>query len=97
MRSASNPSEVVSGSPSSSATLSGNPGARQHHATVLTPPISPVAEEMESVVTVKSGSKAQPRIPEVYHIQWGATAWLIALHIGALAAPWTFTWSGLAI
>jgi len=68
---------------------------KAHHAEMLTPALSPSVEEFESSVTVRSGAKTQPRIPEVYHIQWGATAWLVALHLGALAAPWTFSWSGL--
>ncbi|MBM3964128.1 MAG: acyl-CoA desaturase [Planctomycetes bacterium] len=68
---------------------------KHYHAATLAPSPRPVAENLESTVPVKSGSKAQPRIPEVYKIQWGSTIWLVLLHIGALAAPWTFTRSGL--
>ena len=67
---------------------------KAHHAEMHAPALSPSVEEFESSVTVRSGTKTQPRIPEVYHIQGGATAWLVALHLGALAAPWTFSWSG---
>ena len=28
---------------------------------------------------------------------WGIIFWLAILHLGALAAPWTFTWEGLAL
>jgi fatty-acid desaturase len=71
---------------------------KQHHASALAPPSRPVSDASEESVPVKSGSsKAQPKVPEVYTIQWGASIWLVALHIGALAAPWTFTWSGLAL
>jgi stearoyl-CoA desaturase (delta-9 desaturase) len=70
-------------------------GPKAHHAELLSPSLSPTGEEFESSVQVRSGSKSQPRIPEFYRIQWGTTAWLVALHLGALAAPWTFSWSGL--
>ncbi len=35
--------------------------------------------------------------PEKVYINWAAAIWLIAVHIGALAAPWTFSWSALVI
>jgi fatty-acid desaturase len=76
------------------------PGAsqKQHHATALAPQTPrPVTEDVSVPVGVKAGTKALPRIPEVYYIQWGPATWLIALHIAALFAPWTFTWSGLAL
>ena len=67
----------------------------QHHAATLAPQSLPVNDEIVAAVPVQSGSKVQPRVPEVYHIQWGPAIWLVALHVVALAAPWTFTWSGL--
>jgi stearoyl-CoA desaturase (delta-9 desaturase) len=97
MRSASNQPEVVSGNTNPASLGPAAATLKQHHASVLNPPVSPTGEEMDSLVAVKSGSKSQPRIPDVYRIQWGATSWLIALHLGALAAPWTFTWSGLIL
>ncbi len=30
-------------------------------------------------------------------VAWGIVAWLLMIHVGALAAPWTFTWSGLIL
>jgi fatty-acid desaturase len=30
-------------------------------------------------------------------VDWPGTIWLIFVHVGALAAPWTFTWQGLAV
>ncbi|GIW92253.1 MAG: hypothetical protein KatS3mg110_0294 [Pirellulaceae bacterium] len=30
-------------------------------------------------------------------IAWGIVTWLLVIHVGALAAPWTFTWSGLGL
>lgn len=29
-------------------------------------------------------------------IAWGPAIWIAAIHLGAIAAPWTFTWQGLA-
>ncbi|QDV24332.1 acyl-CoA desaturase [Aureliella helgolandensis] len=31
------------------------------------------------------------------NINWAAAGWLVAIHLFALAAPWTFSWSGLAV
>ncbi len=71
---------------------------RHHHASPSVPAIPrPATDESSLPIGVKAGTKGQPRIPEVYHVLWGAAAWLIALHIGALFAPWTFTWSGLGL
>lgn len=30
-------------------------------------------------------------------IAWGAAGWIAVVHVGALAAPWTFSWSGLGV
>lgn len=73
-------------------------GSKQHHATTLAPQTPrPVGEDVAVPVEIKSGSKAQSRIPEVYSVQWGSAMWLAGLHIGCLFAPWTFTWSGLIL
>lgn len=31
------------------------------------------------------------------NVNWANTGWLALMHAGALAAPWTFTWSGLGL
>ena len=31
------------------------------------------------------------------NINWIAAAWLLMIHVGAIAAPWTFSWSALAL
>ena len=31
------------------------------------------------------------------NINWAAAVWLVAIHVSAIFAPWTFTWSALAI
>jgi stearoyl-CoA desaturase (delta-9 desaturase) len=30
-------------------------------------------------------------------VDWPTTGWIVGIHVGALAAPWTFTWTGLGI
>jgi fatty-acid desaturase len=71
---------------------------KHHHAATLAPPTPrPVSEDVSVPLDVKAGTKALPRIPEVYYVQWAPATWLIVLHLGALFAPWTFTWSGLAL
>lgn len=74
------------------------PQARNHHPGNLVAPVQPIVDEIGNVSHkgVSGGSKPSP-VPEIYHIQWGPTAWLVALHIGVLFAPWTFTWSGLGL
>jgi len=32
--------------------------------------------------------------PEAHPIKWNTLFWIGLLHVGALAAPWTFTWAG---
>ena len=41
-----------------------------------------------------SGKSATARAT---NINWGATIWLALMHVGIIFAPWTFTWSGLAL
>jgi fatty-acid desaturase len=70
---------------------------KKFHTSTLVAPVAPQLDdefEGNSAKSIKGGSKESP-VPTVYRIQWGPAAWLIALHIGAIAAPWTFSWSGL--
>lgn len=30
-------------------------------------------------------------------IAWGPAIWIVLIHVGALAAPWTFSWTGLGV
>lgn len=74
-----------------------NVQAKSHHAGSLVSPVQPQVDDIgQTAQKVTGGSKSSP-VPEVYHIQWASTAWLIVLHIGACFAPWTFTWSALAL
>ena len=69
----------------------------QHHASTLAPPQSMVEELAPAGLPSAGGAAKVSPVPTVWKIQWGASAWLIALHIGALYAPWCFTWSGLGL
>ena len=70
----------------------------QHHASTLTAPPQSMVEELAPANLPSAGGAAKVSpVPTVWHIQWGASAWLIALHIGALYAPWCFTWSALGL
>lgn len=66
-----------------------------------------IAEEIQSTVSPTSvrayardeagvlgskNTKTQEHFSE--GLDWGAAFWIGMIHIGALAAPWTFTWSG---
>lgn len=39
----------------------------------------------------------RPNVSRANNINWAAATWLLMIHVGAVAAPWTFTWSGLAL
>jgi stearoyl-CoA desaturase (delta-9 desaturase) len=70
---------------------------KNHHPQTAAPTVQPKMEEMTSFAQKPKGGGKQSPVPEVYHVQWAAGTWLIALHLGALFAPWTFTWSGLGL
>ncbi len=53
-----------------------------------------VATEASTTLKWPSGRK---NVARTSNINWMAAAWLIAIHVGALAAPWTFSWSGLGL
>ncbi len=71
---------------------------RHHHAGgVMEPTVGPSVEAdlpvwQEAPRGVNAPKKPAAE-PEKVYINWAAAIWLIAVHIGALAAPWTFSWS----
>ncbi len=73
--------------------------ARHHHAQpVLESPTTPTVDEKVLLPNQRPRGGQKPSSEqEVIRVNWGASIWLIALHIGAIAVPWTFSWSGLAI
>ncbi|MEQ1827070.1 MAG: fatty acid desaturase [Pirellula sp.] len=70
----------------------------QHHSGPMVASTQPQVEEVApaNLRSTRSSSKESP-VPTVWNLQIGATIFLLALHIGAVFAPWTFTWSGLAL
>ncbi len=52
------------------------------------------SKEAASTLKWPSGRK---NVTRWSNINWAAAVWLLAIHIGALAAPWTFSWSALAL
>ncbi len=73
--------------------------ARHHHAQpVLESPTTPAVDEKVLLPNQRPRGGQKPASEqEVIRVNWAASIWLIALHIGAIAVPWTFSWSGLAI
>lgn len=71
-----------------------------------TPPAPKTKTPVAQPATKPASSEAAPAVDRIptpremklpYGINWVNVGWLSLLHVGALAAPWTFTWSGLAV
>lgn len=52
------------------------------------------ATEASSVLRWNSGKS---NVQSLSNINWAAAVWLGLIHVGLIFAPWTFSWSGLAI
>ncbi len=51
---------------------------------------------LDSAISYESAPAAAPiETPQV--VAWAIIFWLLLIHLGALAAPFTFTWQGLAV
>ncbi|MEO8268216.1 MAG: fatty acid desaturase [Aureliella sp.] len=50
----------------------------------------------EASSTLKWAS-GRAHVARANNINWAAATWLVMIHVGALAAPWTFSWSALAV
>jgi fatty-acid desaturase len=73
---------------------------RHHHATVLEPLTTPRVEEITPVPMLGSANLEQTEPvaePRKIVVSWAALIWLTLVHIAAVAAFWTFSWSGLAL
>ncbi len=79
--------------------------SRRHYRTAAEPAVRPVSEkdvsnllsggaptEASSVLKWNSGKTA---VAHSSNINWAAAVWLGMIHVIALAAPWTFSWSAL--
>lgn len=81
--------------------------SRRHYRQAPGPKVQPVTEKDVSEL-LNGGSPTEasqplkwssgkPNVARANNINWAAAVWLLLIHIGALAAPWTFTWSALAL
>lgn len=48
-------------------------------------------------MTAETGGTTAIPPSKAGRIAWGTTIWIVAIHLGALAAPFTFSWSGLIV
>jgi hypothetical protein len=81
--------------------------SRRHYRQVNEPVVQPVSEkdvsELLSGGTPFEASKSlkwqsgKPNTVRRNNVNWEAVIWLTVAHLGALAAPWTFSWSGLGL
>jgi fatty-acid desaturase len=81
--------------------------SRRHYRQVSEPVVQPVSEkdvsELLSGGSPTEASKSlkwasgKPYTARKNNINWEAVIWLSIAHLGLLATPWTFTWSGLAL
>ncbi len=80
---------------------------RRHYRQAAGPTVQPANEQdvsqllnggtpTEASNTLKWQS-GRPNVARVNNVNWAAAVWLMMIHVGAIAAPWTFTWSGLIL
>jgi fatty-acid desaturase len=81
--------------------------SRRHYRQAVGTAVQPLNEkdvsELLSGGSPTEASKSQKwasgkaNVARANNINWEATIWLVAVHLGALAAPWTFSWSALLL
>ncbi len=66
-----------------------------HHAGMPTHPESKITASIKPAdqLTTNPTSSFSRHFPD--GVDWGVVAWITVVHLGALAAPWTFSWQGL--
>ena len=79
---------------------------RRHYRQAPGPTVQPTNEKDVSALlsggapseasSILKWASGRPHVARTNNINWAAAAWLVMIHVGALAAPWTFTWSALA-
>ncbi|MEC8553495.1 MAG: fatty acid desaturase [Planctomycetota bacterium] len=78
---------------------------RRHYRKATDSTVQPATEEDVSQLLNSSATEAstlkwpsgRPNVARATNINWGALIWLGLIHVTVLAAPWTFTWSGLGL
>ncbi|MCR9296215.1 MAG: fatty acid desaturase [bacterium] len=79
--------------------------SRRHYRKVADPSVQPASEKEVAALLNGSPTEAstlkwpsgKANVARANNVNWAAVAWLGMLHVAALAAPWTFTWSGLVL
>lgn len=81
--------------------------SRRHYRQATGPVVQPANEQ--EVSQLLSGAPAteasstlkwpsgRANVARANNVNWAAAIWLLAIHLGAVAAPWTFSWSGLVL
>lgn len=64
-----------------------------HPPTPITFVVKETNQSPQDVTPASSSVAKSKHFP--HGVAWGAAAWIAVVHLGALAAPWTFTWYGL--
>ena len=76
---------------------------RQAAGPVVKPATDKDVAELLSGGTPSEASKelrwtsGKAHVAHLNNINWANSVWLLMVHLGAIAAPWTFTWSGLLL
>ncbi|MCA9127977.1 MAG: fatty acid desaturase [Planctomycetales bacterium] len=81
--------------------------SRRHYRQATEPVVRPANERDVSILlnggapteasSLLKWNSGRPNVAHANNINWAAAVWLVGIHVGALAAPWTFTWSGLGL
>jgi fatty-acid desaturase len=79
--------------------------SRRHYRKASTPSVQPAEDQDVSNLLNGSPTEAgglkwssgREHVERPTNLNTASLVWLIALHVGALFAPWTFTWSGLIL
>ncbi|MCA9191899.1 MAG: fatty acid desaturase [Planctomycetales bacterium] len=80
---------------------------RRHYRQSTGPTVQPVNEkDVSELLSGGAPSEASKSLrwasgrkftQRANNVNWGAALWLVVVHVGIVFAPWTFTWSGLAL
>ena len=79
--------------------------SRRHYRRAADSTVQPTSEQ--EVAELLNGSPTEastlkwpsgrPNVVRANNVNWAAIVWLGIIHVAVLAAPWTFSWSGLAL
>lgn len=78
--------------------------SRRNYRRVADPTVQPASEKEVAKLlngtreaSAKKWASGRPNVARMNNLNVAALAWLVAIHVGALAAPFTFSWSGLIL